>query len=1028
MDKIFHKKALETPGLKPGDEFSGFKVMAIDYLNNTIELEKIDPTMQALSSYATLTGVSDSISKINILGLFLGVFDNVTALPSTRKDGTEIKDKDWAIVRVDAANGANSIYIRNGIVFEWALAITADFLSPIHDLESKLNTRLVALEAKKAESEVSFNRIPTGEDILKAGMVWNDTSFGVDTPLRFLSMGSGIWKALNRISLRAIRVNANGTASSGTALSSIRFYDRDNLVYNYGLWVVGNRSGVSAQSLGSAYAGGATNPPVNNAGWVEFEPAAGFDLTKGLMRCQALFRTYPSTGIGSVEVHYSNGSKKTITGCGIKTGETEVFNLTIPVEFDYGDNIDPSLVELTTVQAADPADTVFGRISGQVLQSAISQPIASNTEVLRTEISALGVYVRGEMLAEVSNSGSRIVSSLENSFTTKLEDYALKGDIPALQTPPDLKPLQDGLAALDGRVVSVESNGTVVNARLAMLDTGIQDGIDTANSLHRDLSTAQGDIVKAVGETSALQSVVDAIKVDVGNYRLDGLATSSALAALTPTVAKKSDLDSYLKIVDLPAQQALPDMASYVLKSDIPAQQPATTVMQGATGVVAGVSGLVPPPGVGDNTKILYGDGTWKTPPLNLGTATFTSEQTVASATPNTNITTTGATVTFNGLLLDNDTLEIVWASGTTGAINTATTRFKIARVGAGTGFNWNAVLTGGISGNVTAQFFANLASGAIISTATGAVILRSWKILRDAANGFVVPTGTSAVIPRNITGSGITALTGRDNAASTVGITGIPAGMEVTTVTASGGATVTLGDSGRTGTAWVDVIPNGADTIISNAQSVWQRQAYAVNVANNATVNVNNTNLIKIDAKIAQSVMLTVPSGNTLTSVTATNATITGFSASGHVSYVPNNAGDVIFSAGFTASTVTPVKLAPSVQLVNRGVMATYGTISVFMPSTGNTSFAVRGSAASSITISHHSSAVWSTGGSAELSWASVSANNATTTYFAGHNFTNATSYQMATVQDVTNNRWYEVVCTVGTSFNNNVIKFREL
>ncbi|MGL5059979.1 MAG: hypothetical protein ACRC62_08345, partial [Microcoleus sp.] len=178
-----------------------------------------------------------------------------------------------------------------------------------------------------------------------------------------------------------------------------------------------------------------------------------------------------------------------------------------------------------------------------------------------------------------------------------------------------------------------------------------------------------------------------------------------------------------------------------------------------------------------------------------------------------------------------------------------------------------------------------------------------------DTGRGFVAPNLTTAFTPRTISGNGITGTVGRDGTVSTIAITGITAGSEVlqSGLSVTGGATVVLVDGGRGGAAYVDVIPNGADPVITATQTVWRRTITAVNSVGGATINVNNAASALIDATRAASISVTVPTGQQVQSVTATNAIVLSQNGNGFVELAPDNAGNIVLTVTFAIRVSNP-------------------------------------------------------------------------------------------------------------------------
>ncbi|MGL5060420.1 MAG: hypothetical protein ACRC62_10610, partial [Microcoleus sp.] len=289
-----------------------------------------------------------------------------------------------------------------------------------------------------------------------------------------------------------------------------------------------------------------------------------------------------------------------------------------------------------------------------------------------------------------------------------------------------------------------------------------------------------------------------------------------------------------------------------------------------------------------------------------------------------------------------------------------------------------------------------------------------------DTGRGFVAPNLTTAFTPRTISGNGITGTVGRDGTVSTITITGITAGSEVlqSGLSATGGATVILVDSGRGGIAYVDVIPNGADPVITATQTVWQRSLSAT--VNGVPANVNGAASVNVDATRAVNFRLTLPANHLLTAApTVTGGTLASWNVDGIGTITPNNTENITI----TASSATPNPKSARLAF-NAGTWVTFGTIQFTMATGGNRSFLVR-SASGTISVVLHS---W-TGWDSTSSPYSTSLTTSSTQYFnSSYNYGNAGNNQFFYAEDTTNNRRYEGMATVGSSYNNNVLWIKEV
>jgi hypothetical protein len=267
----------------------------------------------------------------------------------------------------------------------------------------------------------------------------------------------------------------------------------------------------------------------------------------------------------------------------------------------------------------------------------------------------------------------------------------------------------------------------------------------------------------------------------------------------------------------------------------------------------------------------------------------------------------------------------------------------------------------------------------------------------------------------RTITGTGITATSSFDNLLRTVAITGITAGSEVTAVTATGSAVVSIVDSGRNGTAYVNVTPNGANTVISNTQTVWRRT-----VSTDSGQNVNGTASANIDATKAVEVVVTNPGGQFLTGVSATNATVTGFSAAGAIMLSPTNAGNIVLTCAFGVKVT-----ASGSQNSASGITTFTAGDLIFRVATSGSRSAqvatVTGTAPLQF-ITYHAAAGGPTSG--------IQGFTATTSFQylnSAYNFTSAGDVQIAHIRNTASGRSYLMTMSIGSAFNNNAFVVTE-
>jgi hypothetical protein len=268
----------------------------------------------------------------------------------------------------------------------------------------------------------------------------------------------------------------------------------------------------------------------------------------------------------------------------------------------------------------------------------------------------------------------------------------------------------------------------------------------------------------------------------------------------------------------------------------------------------------------------------------------------------------------------------------------------------------------------------------------------------------------------RSITGTGIAVGTlGRDRNVVSVRITGLTAGSEIIqgNISANGGATVDVVDTGRNGTATVNIIVNGNDTVVTYTQTIWRRTVTAIRNTDSTAVNVDGVASKNIDATISQAHALAVPDGFFLSAVTITGGTVTGFTDSGLVSYMPTNAANVVITATFSGKT----KLPPQLSQANAGIAVAYGTIAVQIAGSGGRSLQVRSNTGASISLRIQN--LWSDGG-AGSGLVNITATTTMAYINSSWNFGNAGQHQTALINDITNNRFYYVVAEIGASYNN--------
>lgn len=227
-------------------------------------------------------------------------------------------------------------------------------------------------------NDVFSNRSPVNTDVYPAGVKWWDTSFGADTPLGFISLGSGAWQYLNQISLSRIRINVVGMYSTyRSGVESIKFYKADGTAMPFG-WFVWGKGTVMPVSAGVSYTGQKAGVSYNASGYFELEPSSSFDASVSISKVMGAAQFI---SIGSIEFYYSNGSRKLYSGCG-NVGTGGIVDATLCVcdpnlPCRYGDSIaavqGPNLV---AAELANKDHLTYGRVNGREFASAVMQLLA----------------------------------------------------------------------------------------------------------------------------------------------------------------------------------------------------------------------------------------------------------------------------------------------------------------------------------------------------------------------------------------------------------------------------------------------------------------------------------------------------------------------------------------------------------------------------------------------------------------------------------------------------------------------------
>lgn len=128
-----------------------------------------------------------------------------------------------------------------------------------------------------------------------------------------------------------------------------------------------------------------------------------------------------------------------------------------------------------------------------------------------------------------------------------------------------------------------------------------------ATQIHADAETAS---TAATAATSAAESA--AADAATATQAADDAQASQTAAATSASNAATSETNAAASATDAATSEA------NAAESAAEAARLAATDMTGATASTAGTHGLVPAPAVGDDTKFLGGDGTWKDIPAEL--------------------------------------------------------------------------------------------------------------------------------------------------------------------------------------------------------------------------------------------------------------------------------------------------------------------------------------------------------------------------------------------------------------------------
>lgn len=229
---------------------------------------------------------------------------------------------------------------------------------------------------------ISANRSPTVADKYPEGRIWEDLSFGVTTPLRFITTGDGEWFPLNQITLSRVRFDLYGNGSTyQSRLSNIKFYKADGTEIPNGWWVWGARAGLGGQQAGTNYTGQNISAQYNASGWAELEPSAAYDLSQSISKVTG---STAYVNIRSVTFYYSNGGSKNFTPSG-----GNLATIDPPINSRFGDSTISSQGEvLTAAKLTNPDSEDPGRVTGHEFVSAVRTIIQSSgakREIIRSD-------------------------------------------------------------------------------------------------------------------------------------------------------------------------------------------------------------------------------------------------------------------------------------------------------------------------------------------------------------------------------------------------------------------------------------------------------------------------------------------------------------------------------------------------------------------------------------------------------------------------------------------------------------------
>lgn len=227
---------------------------------------------------------------------------------------------------------------------------------------------------------IPSNRSPTVEDKYAEGTIWEDQSFGVTTPLRFITTGNGLWTPLNQITLSRVRFDIRGTnTSSYSAVGKVTLFKADGTEIPNSWLVWGKSSNLSGPpAAGSSYTAQAMKVPGNRYAWAELEPSSSFDTNVSISKITGAV-TYAACN--SITFYYSNGGSKTFT-----PSDGNFATCSPPIAARFGDSTISAQGEtLTATKLTNPSSTDPGRVTGEAFVAAVNAILAAK-EIKRETI------------------------------------------------------------------------------------------------------------------------------------------------------------------------------------------------------------------------------------------------------------------------------------------------------------------------------------------------------------------------------------------------------------------------------------------------------------------------------------------------------------------------------------------------------------------------------------------------------------------------------------------------------------------